>query len=225
MKAVFLAAGRGSRLRPLTDNTPKPMVPFRGVPLLEYTLSILPQEIDEVVIVVGYLSDKIKNYFGSGFAGRSIQYVLQPEANGTFHALTQAKDKLEEEAFLVVSGDDIYTREDLKRVVSSRYLSVLSSKTSQPERFGICAVDEAGLLQGIVEKPKIFCGDLANIGVYKLDKDIFNQPIITGVSGEELLAPMIGTLALCKKIEVIKATFWHPIADFQDWEKAQKIWV
>jgi NDP-sugar pyrophosphorylase family protein len=225
MKAVVLAGGRGTRLRPLTDNIPKPMVSLRGVPLLEYTLSILPKQIDQVVIVVGYMSDRIKNYFGRGFGGRSIEYVLQIEPKGTFHALKQAEDKLAGEDFLIVSGDDVYSAKDLHKVASARHMSVLTNKTSQPERFGICKLNNEGFLESIVEKPKEFCGDLANIGVYKINHSIFKQPVILGSNGEELLAPMIGSLALNEKIEVITASFWHPIADMEDWQKAQQILI
>jgi NDP-sugar pyrophosphorylase family protein len=225
MKAVVLAAGRGTRLRPLTDDMPKPMVSLRGVPLLEYTLSILPSQVDSVVIVVGYMSDKIKNYFGRSFNGRAIEYVHQTEPRGTFHALRQAEDKIADEVFLIVSGDDVYSAMDLQKVASTKYLSVLTNKTTQPERFGICKLNSDGFLESIVEKPKDFCGDLANIGVYKLNKNIFSQPIILGSNGEELLAPMIGNLASGEKIEIVTASFWHPIADMEDWQKAQKILI
>ena len=77
----------------------------------------------------------------------------------------------------------------------------------------------------IVEKPLAGagCGNLANIGVYKLNQVIFKEPIIVGVNGEELLAPMIGSLASSQKIEVVQASFWHPIADLEDLKRAQKV--
>lgn len=225
MKAVILAGGRGKRLRPLTDNIPKPMVSLRGVPLLEYTLSILPEEIRQIVIVVGYLPDKIRNYFGGSFAGRRIEYVYQREPKGTFNALSQAQDNLDEEDFLVVSGDDVYRAKDLKKIVLTKHLSILVNKTNQPERFGICKVSEDGFLEDIVEKPITFCGDMANIGVYKLNHNIFKQPVILTSNGEEVLAPMIGTLSSCEKIELVRASFWHPIADMEDWNRAQGILI
>ncbi len=223
MKAVILAAGRGTRLQPLTETVPKPMVNFRGVPLLEYTLSILPDQINEIVLVVGWLGDKIRHYFGASFSGRRIKYVIQLEPRGTFHALSQAENILAGDDFLVVSGDDVYCAKDLAKVASSSSLCLLANKTRQPERFGICILDEGGFLLDIVEKPEVFCGDLANIGVYKLNHTIFKEPVSIGVSGEELLAPMIGSLASSQKIEIIQASFWHPIADLEDLKRAQKI--
>ena len=72
MQAVILAAGVGKRLKPLTDDLPKPMVRVNGRPILEYTLSILPKEIDEVILIVGYLKEKIIEYFGDSFKGVPI---------------------------------------------------------------------------------------------------------------------------------------------------------
>ena len=225
MQAVILAAGRGTRLRPITEATPKPMVSFRGVPLLEYTLSILPRDVDHVIVVVGWLGHKIQNYFGKSFNGKKIDYVIQKEPLGTFHAVKQARHSLNSGVFLIVSGDDIYSRKDLQNMFESRHLSLLGKKTVNPERFGICKLDQNGYLESLVEKPKVFCGDLANIGVYKLDHSIFDEEVIIGPNGEELLAPMIGSLATKRKVEVIPATFWHPIADFDDWARAQKILI
>ena len=218
-----MAAGYGMRLRPLTEYTPKPMVIFKGKPLLEYTLSILPEEIDHILIIVGWLGHQIQNHFGESFAGRKIDYVTQGEPKGTFHAINCAKDFLNKESFLIVSGDDVYSKEDLAKVASSPSLSLLANHTENPERFGICKLGEDGHLSSIVEKPKTFCGSLANIGVYKLNHEIFDEPVFIGPSGEEILAPMIGTLAPKTKIEVIPATLWHPIADLDDLARAQSV--
>ena len=124
-----------------------------------------------------------------------------------------------------MSGDDVYCVKDLARVASSSGLSLLVNETIQPERFGICKVDRYGFLSNIVEKPPAtaLCGNLANIGVYKLNHSIFEESVITGPNGEEVLAPMIGALSSRQKIKIIKASFWHPIADIEDWKKAQKI--
>ena len=222
MKAVILAGGRGTRLKPLTDTIPKPMAMVSGRPILEYTFSILPDEIYEIILVTGWMGHKIQEYFGNEFGGRKISYVQQEKPLGTFNALFTAKNFIDGR-FMVVSGDDLYCRSDLEKIYLSENLSVLSTKTDEPEKFGICAINEAGYLKEIVEKPEIFCGDLANIGVYKLDSDIFNENIVYGKNGEHYLAPMIGSLARKKKIEVVRASFWHPIADLNDLQKAQEL--
>jgi len=87
MKAVILAAGEGIRMRPLTINTPKPLLKIIGKPILEHIIDSFPNEIDEIIIVVGYLKDQIKNYFGSNWKSRKINYIFQKDKKGTAHAL------------------------------------------------------------------------------------------------------------------------------------------
>ena len=79
MQLVILAAGRGKRMKTLTENMPKPMLTVLGNDLLEHKISILPKEIDEVIIVIGYLGEKIKKHFGTNFKGKKISYVEQKE--------------------------------------------------------------------------------------------------------------------------------------------------
>lgn len=221
MKAVILAAGRGMRLRPHTDRIPKPMLKVGDNPILFHTLSILPDEVSEVFIIVGWLQDEIKNYFGNNFNGKKITYLPQDEPRGTFHALSLAKEYLEQ-PFLMISGDDLYSREDIRKVASHES-AVLVHKAQHPERFGICKRSDNGLLCDIVEKPKEFIGDLANIGVYKLRPTIFDEDVVLGSTGEQVLAPMIGNLAKKENVWLSEATFWHPIADVNDLNAAQNI--
>ena len=77
MQAIILAAGRGTRMGELTKETPKPMLKIKNKPILEYKLNALPEEITEVIFVIGYLGDAIKNYFGDFYNGRKIRYVIQ----------------------------------------------------------------------------------------------------------------------------------------------------
>jgi len=224
MKAIILAGGRGTRLAPLTDKIPKPMALVCGRPILEYTFSILPNEIDEIVIILGWKGEQIKSYFGDKFLDKKISFVVQEKPLGTFNALSYTKDLFyEKEQFMVVSGDDLYSKDDLYSVCSTNSLSVLTAETDAPEKFGICSIDENDQLCEIVEKPEIFCGNLANIGVYKLDPDIFKENISYGKNGEQYLAPMIGSLARKKEIKVVRSSFWHPIANLDDLEKAQEL--
>src|SRR3989344_7915186 len=108
MQAVILAAGEGKRLRPLTLDRPKPMIELLGKPILEHTIENLPSAINELVIVVGYKSEKIKNHFGNNWKGRSIVYVEQNmPPTGTAHALFTARRALKPGRFLSLMGDNI----------------------------------------------------------------------------------------------------------------------
>src|SRR3989344_6712776 len=108
MQAVILAAGVGKRLRPLTNDLPKPMVKVNGKPILEYTLSILPSVIDEAILVVGYQKEKIMKHFGDSFNGLPLKYVEQEAPMGMSHALNCARPFLRKGTFLVMVGDDLY---------------------------------------------------------------------------------------------------------------------
>src|SRR3990167_11171308 len=106
MQAVILAAGRGTRMVELTGEIPKPMLPVGGRPLLEYKLDAMPDEIDEVILVVGYQGSVIRKHFGERYGNKRIQYVEQKELNGTAGALWSAPPPFPHR-FLLLIGDDI----------------------------------------------------------------------------------------------------------------------
>jgi NDP-sugar pyrophosphorylase family protein len=104
MKAVILAAGEGSRLRPITYYVPKPMIPFFGKPFLEYTIRNLVGLVDSLVFIVKYKQEHLKDYFGDCYASLPLEYVEQTELKGTAAALMTAKDFVSEK-FFVLQGD------------------------------------------------------------------------------------------------------------------------
>src|SRR5437016_4983418 len=109
MQAVILAAGHGTRMVELTQSVPKPMLTVAGKPLLEYKLDALPEKIDEVIIIVGYLGGVIQKHFGGLYDNKRILYVEQEKLDGTAGALWCAKDILHDR-YLVMMGDDIYAK-------------------------------------------------------------------------------------------------------------------
>ena len=113
MKAIILSAGKGTRLIPLTLETPKTLIEISGKPIIVRIIEALPQEIDEVIIVVKHLKEKIQNFLGNEFNGRRIFYIEQGELSGTYGAVFSAKDLLsEDERFLVTNGDDIHEKSE-----------------------------------------------------------------------------------------------------------------
>ena len=222
MQAIILAAGEGKRLRPITEDRPKPMVPIGDMPILEYTMSILPKVIDEVILVVGYKQEKIREHFGSEWKGRKILYVDQPEPKGTGEALERVRPLLRGEHFMLIYGDDLYHRDDLERCVSHSGMSILVKEAEHPERMGVCLVED-DMLKGIIEKPEIPPTNLATIGVYVLHEAIFEVPKTIDAKGEHVLSPQIGDLSTTHPIKIIKAQFWHPIGYPDDVEKAKAL--
>lgn len=221
MQAVILAAGKGTRLRPLTLKVPKPLVLLNNRPILEHTLNVLPDKVDEVILVVGYLGDKIRNYFGDNFRGKRIRYTTQKDQLGTFHALRQAK-KFMKGDFLILMADDIYSKKDLTNLAKSKNAILVKRVKGPSEKFGACLVKNDCLLD-IREKEVGVKFKFASCGAYKLDMSIFNEPIIYGSSGEEWLSSMVGSLARRKEIKIIQANKWFPIATAQDLKKVEKL--
>lgn len=221
MQAVILAAGEGKRLRPLTIDRPKPMVEINGRPILEHTLKSLPREIDEVILVIGYLGEVIKSHFRSSFKGLKIKYVYQSEPKGTSDAFYAARDSIKEESFMLLYADDLYHPEDLQKCISDAP-TVLVKESAHPERFGVCLVDGEGVLLDILEKQENPPSNLVNIGAYILDRSIFSVPQVFLPNGEANLAAQIGVWAKTKRIRTVKARFWHPIGYPEDIPGAER---
>lgn len=224
MQAVILAAGEGKRLRPLTENIPKPMVRVGGKPILEYTLSILPDEIDEVILVVGYKQEKIREYFGGSFGGKRIVYVDQPELKGTGEALLRTRLFLDGMPFLMLFADDMYHPEDLAAIAESEHPAILVKEHEYPERMGVCTVSDDGILLGLVEKPEHPHSNLVNVGPSLLHHDIFDFDIATPLlsNGESCLPEQIARLAKKRSVRALRARFWHPIGYPEDVERAHR---
>lgn len=230
MQAVILAGGRGTRLRPLTDKTPKSMIQVGEKMILEHTLGMLPPKIEEAILVVGYKKEKIKKHFGDSFypentrGGRIIKitYVEQPEPSGTADALMRTRPYLRDGIFLLLSGDDLYHEKDLEVACENDNPLVLVMRSENPERFGVCAIGEGLRLLRIVEKPKNPQGNLVNIGAYLLNNEIFDIPIKAAPNGEFYLAEQVGNWAKERPVHVHEALFWHPINNYEELRAAEK---
>jgi NDP-sugar pyrophosphorylase family protein len=133
MKAIILAAGKGTRMGDLTKDTPKPLLTINGKTLLEYKLDVLPEGISEVVIVIGYLGEKIKSHLGEKYKNKKLTYV-EVEPLGTGFAVWSAQEHLAEQ-FIVMCGDDLYSREDIQKCIEYDFSSLIF-KTSEPQSGG-----------------------------------------------------------------------------------------
>ena len=223
MQAVILAAGKGSRLRPLTDTVPKPMIRVGGKPILEHTLGTLPQEIREAIIIIGYKGEVVRDYFGDRLGNVAITYVEQEELKGTGHALLAAKPYLREGRFLLLNSDDLYHPEDLRDACKQKTPVVLVRRSENPERFGACIVDDMGNISEILEKRENPPSNLVNIGAYVLHRDIFNIPAPLLPNGELNLAEQVGAWAKQRPVKALEARFWQPINNLEELEQAEKI--
>ena len=223
MKCVILAAGKGLRMRPLTLETPKPLLKVLGKPLIEYHLESLPSEIHEIIIVIGYLGDQIKDYLGKAFRGKKISYVWQKEYLGTFQAIELCKLLLTDEDFLVVYADDLVSPKSIKECVSKGSLCMLLSPVDRPEHFGIAVLNPDGTVKELEEKPENPKSNLANCGPCVLNNDIFNYPPPKSHKNEYFLVDSIALMmAAGYKVKSVIAEWWIPIGFPEDLKKAAR---
>ncbi len=187
MQAVILAAGRGTRMDELTEAVPKPMLPVAGRPLLEYKIDALPDEFEEVIIIVGYLKDVIKRHFGSVYGGKKIRYFEQGELNGTGGALWAAKEALSGR-FLVMMGDDIYMKEDIETCIAKEGVwTLLVQQLPEMRRAGSVKLDDEGRIEEIIESSiedaERFGPGIASTNLYVLDTRLFSRPLLPKHAG------------------------------------------
>jgi NDP-sugar pyrophosphorylase family protein len=183
MKAIMLAGGKGTRLRPLTIHTPKPIVPIFERPFLHYQLDLLKQvaEIDEVILSLNYQPRRIEEIFGDGTeAGLNIRYVVEPEPLGTAGAVRYAGESLHES--VVVFNGDVLTNVDLAAVLQlhrerKAKATIVLTPVENPTAYGLVETDAQGNIKRFLEKPnadEITC-DTINAGIYILEPDTFDR--------------------------------------------------
>ncbi|HEY0615553.1 MAG TPA: mannose-1-phosphate guanyltransferase [Candidatus Elarobacter sp.] len=183
MKAVLMAGGEGSRLRPLTSRRPKPLAPVAGKPVMELIVELLKRHgFDEIVSTLHYLADEIETYFGNGDElGVKMHYVVEDTPLGTAGAVKMAHDLLAGDTFLVISGDAL-TDLDLTAVVrhhkeQGNDVTIALQRVTNPLEFGVVVTDEHGRIVRFLEKPswgEVF-SDTINTGIYVLEPAILDR--------------------------------------------------
>ena len=177
MRALILAGGEGSRLRPITHTNAKQLIPIAGAPILFHALeAIRDAGITEVGIVIGQTGDEIRTAVGDGSAwGLSVSYIQQDAPLGLAHAVMTARDFVAGQPFLMYLGDNVLL-EGLKRFVDEFERTrpdaqIFLARVPEPERFGVAVLDGDRVVR-LVEKPTSFVSDLALVGVYLFDDSI-----------------------------------------------------
>ncbi len=177
-----MAGGEGTRLRPLTSNQPKPMVPIVGKPCMEHILELLKQHgMEEVIVTVAFLPQAIRSYFGDGSAlGLDISYSVEESPLGTAGSVRLAADRLDD-TFLVISGDALCDVDLTKLVEFHREkgssVTIGLKSVDNPLEFGIVVTDEEGRIERFLEKPswgQVF-SDTINTGIYVLEPEVLRH--------------------------------------------------
>jgi len=228
LKAVVLAAGKGARLWPLTENRSKHMIPVAGKPIVEHVISAIRSAgIRSIVLVTRYRSELVRKHIGNGSKlGVTVDYVDQPDISGTASAISMAQDQVGSNGFLVAYGDLVVTPRAIKRVVDT-YRRKGGKPTiglvpvSRPESYGMAKVSGDSLTE-IIEKPSQSQSpsNLANTGIYALNPTIFDhlQKTLRSGRGEYEITDTISSLA-----KTGTSVAWARI-DPSDWQDIGKPW-
>lgn len=181
MKAVIMAGGEGTRLRPLTCGKPKPMVPVANKPVMEHIIELLKKyKLRDIAVTLQYMPDLIREYFGDGGSfGTRMRYFVEQKPLGTAGSVKNAEDFLDD-TFLVISGDAL-TDIDLNRAIEfhndrGAMVTMVLKRVDIPLEYGVVVTDDDGKILRFLEKPgwgEVF-SDTANTGIYILSPEIFN---------------------------------------------------
>jgi bifunctional UDP-N-acetylglucosamine pyrophosphorylase/glucosamine-1-phosphate N-acetyltransferase len=226
MQAIILASGRGTRMGALTDTVPKPMLMVGGRTLIEHKLDALPSEIDEVIFVIGYKGEVIRECYGAAYKGIRLIYIEQENLNGTASAVWLTRPYLKDK-FLVLMGDDIYSKEDLAHCATQQDWSVLIQRTDTMGSGGSMVVDDEGIVHGIEEGEHAGKPGIMNTNLFLLDTRVFAQvPIPKAVGSDEYGLPQTvveASRTLSIPLHALDAHGWIQITVPEDLEMAERV--
>lgn len=224
MEAIILVAGRGTRMAPLTDNVPKPMLEVLGKNLIEWKLEALPKEITKIILVVGYKKEVIQDYFGSSWRGIPIVYIEQVVLDGTGGAIKLCESYITNKA-LILMGDDIYNKDDIAKLITYDYAILTLDEGEAGFTKKGQVVEKEGLLIGLNE------GDmqtntpssLINTAAYCISKNYFSYPLVKVSETEYGLPHTLVSLAKDIPVTVLRATWWIQVSTPACLDKAAKL--
>lgn len=212
MKAIILAGGRGKRLRPITDYVPKPLVPIKNIPIIEWQIKYLKKfGIDEIIICTGYKQEMIENYLVTKKLGLKIKYSIEKSPLGTGGAIKKAGKMIKDKSFFVLNGDTI-TNLDLKKIFKiENSVAAIELRT----KFGILETKDNKVIK-FKEKKEI--SDLwMNAGIYHLNQEMLNDMPDKG----DIEKTVFPDYAKKGKLQTVKFqnVKWHSIDSFKDIEE------
>lgn len=219
-----MAAGKGTRMLPLTEEIPKVLVEVAGKPFLYYVLKNLQKAgYDDIGIIVGYKKEQFPDFLKKyGFKATLIE---QAEQKGTGHAVMQAKGFTKDEDFVVLGGDNLWSPKDLKGMSIDDNLNYIAGyEVKNPEMYGVLVTKGNSLVE-IIEKPERFVGNLINTGLYKFTPEIYQalEQIRKSPRGEYELTDAISLLAGQGKVKVVKVKdYWIDLGSKEDIPKVER---
>ncbi len=214
IQAVIMAAGKSTRTWPLTLTKPKPLLKVMNKEIIKHNLDALQGLVSEVIIIVGFKKEMRIEEIGHKYGKLKIRYAEQKKQLGTGHALKYV-EKLIKGKFIVMGGDDIFSKKDIKACLRHKY-AVLGCKVEDPGRFGVFVV-KGKEVKKVVEKPKKFVSGIANAGLYVFDKSVFKFKLRKSQRGEYEIVGCIN--ALIKKERVVcEKVKWRWLSVGNPWD-------
>ncbi len=218
MKAVIMAAGKGTRMLPITETIPKVLIPVGEVPFLKYVIERVQKAgITDIGIVTSYKSDMVKAFLDE--EGIKATIIDQGEPLGTGHAIKVAKEFIGNDHFIALGGDNLWSVQDIKAVMHDQHEWCVAAWTvKNPEKYGVLVCNN-NKLKKIIEKPKEFVGNLINSGLYKFTPDVFNtlENIDLSPRGEYELTDALTLGAQEDKVHVCPLKdYWLDLGKLED---------
>ena len=217
MEVVILAAGQGTRMRPLTDAVAKPMLPVADRPLCAHTADAAVRAgADELVFVVGYRGEDVREHFGEEYWGVPVQYVEQAEQLGTAHAAAQARPHLDGD-FVVLNGDDLYDAAALEALFDA-CPAVGAYAVDDPRPYGVFSIDSDERVTAVVEKPDDPPSDRVNVGAYHFPAGAADWLTETELSdrGEHEITDVLGRVVDAFDVAAVPVERWLGVG--RPWE-------
>jgi bifunctional UDP-N-acetylglucosamine pyrophosphorylase/glucosamine-1-phosphate N-acetyltransferase len=215
MQAVILAAGEGTRMRPLTEATPKPMLPVADRPLVAHTAdAAVAAGVDELVLVVGYEGETVREFFGEEYRGAPVAYATQEDQLGTANAVKAAREHLDGE-FAVLNGDDLYDPAGLADLFSGGP-AVGTYEVEDPRPYGVFEIED-GTVVDIVEKPSDPPSNRVNVGAYVFPAEARAWlDVEKSERGEEELTDVLGRVVEEFSVRTVPIDRWMGVG--RPWE-------
>jgi len=216
LKAIILAGGRGKRLKPITDYVPKPLIPIKNIPIIEWQIKYLKKfGVSEIIICSGYKAEMIENYINNKKLGIKITFSVEKKPLGTGGAIKKVGNKIKEKSFIVINGD-IITNIDLKKLLKKENsIASIQLKT----KFGILQTNDDKIIK--FNEKKVISDLWMNAGIYHLNKEIIKElPDVGDI--EKTLFP---NFAKKEKLFTIKFrnTQWYSVDSFKDMEECEAV--
>ena len=215
MKAIILAGGRGKRLKPVTDYVPKPLVPIKNIPIIEWQIRYLKKfGIREVIICTGYKADMIESYLSMKKLGMKIKFSIEKTPLGTGGAIKKAGKLINDKSFFVINGDTI-TNIDLDKLANKKNsIAAIELRT----KYGILEIESDKIIN--FKEKKEISDTWMNAGIYHLQKEVLKKLPIKG-DIEKTVFPDYAKKGMLNTIK-FKNVEWFSVDSFKDMEECSE---